>query len=167
MGGGRKNMKRESSSVDVPFLKDGESIVKVISLKGSNLIEVMDAKARTTLAMFPSRFKKSIWIKQGSFVVVIGGDQIENPLESGNKVTYMVSQVLFHQHVRVYQKSPDWPEVFKTAMISSGSNCDRPQVISKSDDGSDSDDDGLPPLEANTNRNRPDKWNSDSDVESE
>lgn len=52
-------------------------------------------------------------------------------------------------------------------MISSGSNCDRPQVISKSDDGSDSDDDGLPPLEANTNRNRPDKWNSDSDVESE
>lgn len=59
------------------------------------------------------------------------------------------------------------PEVFKTAMISSGSNCDRPQVISKSDDGSDSDDDGLPPLEANTNRNRPDKWNSDSDVESE
>lgn len=33
-------MKRESSSVDVPFLKDGESIVKVISLKGSNLIEV-------------------------------------------------------------------------------------------------------------------------------
>lgn len=33
-------MKRESSSMDVPSLEDGQSIVKVLSLKGSNLIEV-------------------------------------------------------------------------------------------------------------------------------
>lgn len=32
----------------------------------------------------------------------------EEALESGSKVACIVSQVLFHEQVRMFQKSPEW-----------------------------------------------------------
>ncbi|KAD5961542.1 hypothetical protein E3N88_13015 [Mikania micrantha] len=104
------------------ILQPGQSIMQVVSLRGSNLIEVLDAKGEKALAIFPAKFQKSMWIKRGSFVVVDDGGR-EEAIESGRKVACVVLQVLFHEQVRVLRKSPE---------------CE--------------DDDGLPPLEANTNR---------------
>ena len=39
------------------------------------------------------------------FVNAIGRDQA---LESGSKIVYVVSQVLFHEHVQALEKSGDW-----------------------------------------------------------
>jgi probable RNA-binding protein EIF1AD len=43
----------------------------------------------------------------GSFIFVnaIGRDQA---LESGSKIVYVVSQVLFHEQVQALEKSRDW-----------------------------------------------------------
>lgn len=43
----------------------------------------------------------------GSFVVVDGSGK-EKALESGCKVAYLVSQVLFYEQVRALKKSPEW-----------------------------------------------------------
>ncbi|KAJ0909566.1 putative RNA-binding protein EIF1AD [Helianthus annuus] len=43
----------------------------------------------------------------GSFVVVDDGGR-EQAIESGRKVACVVLQVLFHDQVRVLQKSPEW-----------------------------------------------------------
>ena len=48
-------------------------------------------------------FFKSI----GSFVVVDESGK-EQAIESGSKVTCIVSQVLFYEQVRALQKSPEW-----------------------------------------------------------
>ncbi|MFS7958384.1 putative RNA-binding protein EIF1AD [Helianthus anomalus] len=45
--------------------------------------------------------------KNGSFVVVDDGGR-EEAIESGRKVACVVLQVLFHDQVRVLQKSPEW-----------------------------------------------------------
>ncbi|KAF6138920.1 hypothetical protein GIB67_025649 [Kingdonia uniflora] len=105
MKGGRKNLKRTSKE-DALNLEEGQSIMQVVSLRGSNLIEVMDAGSEKSLALFPAKFQKSMWIKRGSFVVVDGSGR-DKVLESGNKVASIVSQVLFHEQVRVLQVSPE------------------------------------------------------------
>lgn len=154
MGGGRKNLKRAAEEVNFS-LQPGQTIMQVVSLRGSNLIEVMDAKSEKSLALFPAKFQKSMWIKRGSFVVVDGTGR-EQALESGSKVACIVSQVLFHEQIRRLQKSAEWPEAFKSQ---ANDNKDLPepsteQDVEEEEEGS-NDDDGLPPLEANTNRMRP------------
>lgn len=146
-------------------LEDGQSIMQVVSLRGSNLIEVMDARGGKSLALFPAKFQKSMWIKRGSFVVVDESGK-EKALESGSKVACIVSQVLFYEHVRVLQRSPEWPEIFKSTALddSSGSlNITNGQL--EENELESSDDDGLPPLEANMNRIKPPEWEQ-SDTES-
>ncbi|VVA18554.1 PREDICTED: probable RNA-binding [Prunus dulcis] len=106
MKGGRKNLKRavEEESLTI---KDGHSIMQVLSLRGSNLIEIMDGQGEKSLALFPAKFQRSMWIKRGSFVVVDASGK-EKVLESGSKVGCIVSQVLFYEQVRVLKKSPEW-----------------------------------------------------------
>ncbi|CAN1840585.1 Probable RNA-binding protein EIF1AD [Linum perenne] len=107
MKAGRKNLKRAAAEEHSLTLEDGQSIMQVLSLRGSNLIEVLDPNGEKSLALFPAKFQKSMWIKNGSFVVVDRSGK-EKAIESGSKVTCIVSQVLFHEHVRTLQKSPTW-----------------------------------------------------------
>lgn len=165
MGGGRKNLKRAVGEESLT-LQEGQSIMRVVDLRGSNLIEVMDANGKNSLAIFPAKFQKSLWIKRGNFVVVDESGR-EEAAEFGRKVGCVVTQVLFYEQVRVLQKSPEWPEIFKSAKAG---NC-REDVQAKTsqteeNEGS-SEDDGLPPLEANTNRLRPYDLTSDKGSESE
>ncbi|KAL2339491.1 hypothetical protein Fmac_007431 [Flemingia macrophylla] len=163
MRGGRKNLKRATEEKHIT-LQDGQSIMQVVSLRGSNLIEVMDASGNKSLALFPAKFQRSMWIKQGSFVVVDESGK-EKALESGSKVACIVSQVLFYEQVRELQKSPEWPENFKSARLDdSNSNERTPSQQENEMEGSD--DDGLPPLEANTNRIRPFELEAEEDSES-
>ncbi|EXB83839.1 Protein UXT-like protein [Morus notabilis] len=159
MKGGRKNLKRATEEESLT-LEEGYNIMQVLSLRGSNLIEVMDAQGKKSLALFPAKFQKSMWIKRGSFVVVDDSGK-EKALESGSKVTCIVSKVLFYEQLRVLQKSPEWPEVFKSTVLDD-SNGSMERETSQQEDES-SDNDGLPPLEANTNRIRPYELCAESD----
>ncbi|KAL9382276.1 hypothetical protein Peur_025311 [Populus x canadensis] len=166
MKGGRKNMKRAAVAEEHNLsLEDGQSIMQVVSLRGSNLIEVMDARGGKSLALFPAKFQKSMWIKRGSFVVVDESGK-EKALESGSKVACIVSQVLYYEHVRVLQRSPEWPEIFKsTALDDSCGSLNITNGQLEENELESSDDDGLPPLEANMNRIKPPEWEQ-SDTES-
>ncbi|KAL9243111.1 hypothetical protein vseg_017039 [Gypsophila vaccaria] len=167
MGGGRKNLKRGVEDNHV-ILQLGQTVMQVLSLRGSNLIEVMDAKGEKSLALFPAKFQKSMWIKRGSFVVVDESGR-EEALEAGSKVACIVSQVLFHEQVRRLEKRPEWPEAFKSDAIDGSARIPPESSPEQAEDSDNSEDDGLPPLEANMNRVRPfdlhasSASNSDSD----
>ncbi|KAJ7965164.1 Nucleic acid-binding, OB-fold [Quillaja saponaria] len=164
MKGGRKNLKRATETEHVS-LQEGQTIMQVVSLRGSNLIEVMDACGGKSLALFPAKFQKSMWIKRGSFVVVDESGK-EKALESGSKVACIVSQVLFYEQVRSLEKSPEWPEIFKSTIIND-SKASLHTNTSQRENGIDSsDDDGLPPLQANANRIKPIEIQSDSESDS-
>ncbi|XP_009611463.1 uncharacterized protein LOC107776914 [Nicotiana tabacum] len=166
MGGGRKNLKR---AVEEEFftLQQGQSIMQVVDLRGSNLIQVMDAKGETSIAIFPAKFQKSMWIKRGNFVVVDERGR-EEAVESGRKVGCVVTQVLYYEQVRVLQKSPEWPEVFKSTTVESSKQDTQSDNNTQMDENEDSsDDDGLPPLEANTNRLNPFQQESETESDSD
>ncbi|WCJ20106.1 Nucleic acid-binding OB-fold-like protein [Euphorbia peplus] len=166
MGGGRKNLKRATKEHFLT-LEDGQCIAQVVSLRGSNIIEVLDSRGEKSLALFPAKFQKSMWMKRGSFVVVDESGK-EKALESGSKVGSIVSQVLFYEQVRALQKAPEWPEIFKsTTSDDTNVSLQKSTEEEKVDDELDSsDEDGLPPLEANTNRVKPPSYESDSESNS-
>ncbi|XP_068663551.1 uncharacterized protein [Aristolochia californica] len=165
MKGGRKNLKRAIKD-DGLILQEGQSFMQVISLRGSNLIEVMDAKGVKSLALFPAKFQKSLWIKSGSFVIVDENGR-EKALESGSKVACMVSQVLFYGQVRELRKSTEWPETFKTSVPDDLNGDRKSSAMQLVESHSSEEEDGLPPLEINTNRVRPFELQSVSDSGSE
>ncbi|KAH0979318.1 hypothetical protein GBA52_006495 [Prunus armeniaca] len=128
MKGGRKNLKRAVEEESLT-LKDGHSIMQVLSLRGSNLIEIMDGQGEKSLALFPAKFQKSMWIKRGLLLT---------------------------------------PEIFKST-VSDGCNASLQGDTSQQEENEldSSDDDGLPPLEANTNRMKPVDWKSDTESNSD
>ncbi|KAG6475710.1 probable RNA-binding protein EIF1AD [Zingiber officinale] len=148
MSSGRKNFKRALKE-DNLSLHESQSVMQVVSLRGSNVIEVMDAKSIKSLALVPAKFRKSFWIKRGSFVVVDEGGR-EKALESGSKIACIVSQVLFHDQVRALRKSSDWPAAFHATMLEEPPQ--DPRLECEEEIDSSEDDDYLPPLEANPNR---------------
>ncbi|KAI3952251.1 hypothetical protein MKW98_005946 [Papaver atlanticum] len=172
MKGGRKNLKRAAEEQGLTLQQD-QCVMQVVSLRGSNSIEVLDANGKKLLALFPAKYQKSMWIKRGSFVVVDAG-RIDEAIEAGSKVACIVTQVLFYEQIRLLQKSPDWlalfshrPEIFKVTGTEE-SNA-HPQVSNSQaaeELNSSEDEDGLPPLEANTNRIRPIELDPEADSES-
>ncbi|GFP89811.1 probable RNA-binding protein eif1ad [Phtheirospermum japonicum] len=143
--------------------------MQVVDLRGSNLIEVMDSKGEKLIAIFPAKFQKSMWIRRGNFVVIDESGR-EEAVESGRKVAGMVTQVLYHDQIRQLRKSSEWPEIFKSTSLENEKQ-NLPPCTSQQDDDADDEscsDDGLPPLEANTNRLNPNLYvESDSDTDTE
>ncbi|XP_071734355.1 uncharacterized protein [Rutidosis leptorrhynchoides] len=164
---GRKNLKRAVND-ETLNLQQGQSIMQVVSLRGNNQIEVIDAKGDKVLAIFPAKFQKSMWIKRGSFVVVDDSGR-EEAVESGSKVACVVLQVLFHDQVKVLQKSPEWPEIFRSVTVESSNvnSEENPSTAEDNEELDSSEDDGLPPLEANTNRRVHTVLQSDTESESD
>lgn len=107
MRGGRKNLKRAVEE-EMVTLQQGQSIMQVVDLRGSNLTEVhllflsdrlsyfqirgcaktynlnvkvMDAKGQKLLAIFPAKFQKSMWIKRG-FVLLMKVLKLMLPLSN-------------------------------------------------------------------------------------
>ncbi|KAL3676067.1 hypothetical protein R1sor_026015 [Riccia sorocarpa] len=64
---GRKALK-QGSLVGCPEPHPGQILMRVVALRGSNLIEVEDADKQKTLCMLPARFHKSIWIKRAKLL---------------------------------------------------------------------------------------------------
>ncbi|KAJ8540189.1 hypothetical protein K7X08_026578 [Anisodus acutangulus] len=59
-----------------------------------------------------------MWIKRGNFVVVDESGR-EEAVESGRKVGCVVTKVLYYEQVRLLQKSPQRPEIFKSVAVES------------------------------------------------
>ncbi|KAK4793654.1 hypothetical protein SAY86_024089 [Trapa natans] len=153
--GGRKNLQRATKDRDVE-LQGGESIVQVVSLRGSNLVEVIDEGGQNSLALFPAKFQKTMWIKRGNFIVVDTSGK-EKAVESGSKVTCIVSRVLSYDQVRELKKSQKWPQTLEQTLSEEPKKNAQGQTrLAEEDDGleSSSEDDDLPPLEPNINRAR-------------
>ncbi|GFZ15125.1 nucleic acid-binding, OB-fold-like protein [Actinidia rufa] len=142
MKGGRKNLKRAAGE-ETFIVQQGQSVMRVVSLRGSNLIEVMDARGENALALFPAKFQKSMWIKREIFKSSIL-DNSWKELEGDASM-------------------PDENEI-------SSSNNDGDEHKSSDANGDElnsSDDDGLPPIEANMNRRKHLELHSDPESDSE
>mmetsp|Transcript_39065 Transcript_39065/g.84992 ORF Transcript_39065/g.84992 Transcript_39065/m.84992 type:complete len:159 (-) Transcript_39065:143-619(-) len=153
----RKHVLQEALS-ECRLPEPDESILRVLSLRGSNLVEAELPDGSVTLCRMPQKFNKMLWVKRGSFVVAKLG-------ESDGKVNGEVYQVLYADHVKQFKKEPGvWPPEFDDAVPDETEEVNVEEEAGYTDES----DDGLPPLEANTNHRRmvynEDDESSDDDV---
>ncbi|KRY39971.1 putative RNA-binding protein EIF1AD [Trichinella spiralis] len=80
-------------------------IARVISNRGSNLVEVETASGETFLVSMPTKYRKHIWVKRGSYVLC-------EPIEEGKKVKAEIFRILFNDNIEHIVQNGLWPEVF-------------------------------------------------------
>ncbi|EFA83297.1 hypothetical protein PPL_04087 [Heterostelium album PN500] len=133
---------------------EGQSIVKIIGLRGGNITDVQYANGSTVLAMIPSKFKGKLWIKKGAYAI------IEKEDETTKKIRTSIVHLLTPDNVKYIKKSNEWPIEFTEEPN------DRNQInMNQMNDDSDSDG-GLDDL-GFTNRNHRGVQDSDTDDDEE
>jgi probable RNA-binding protein EIF1AD len=83
-------------------LKDGWVICRVEKAEGKNLYTVKDPKGAVLLVELPARFRSTIWVKRGSFVVV----DIAAFEGRENKLNGEIQNVIGGE--KVWRKMPYW-----------------------------------------------------------
>lgn len=86
---------------------DNQKLAKVVKSRGNHLYEVRTAENEHFLASMPSKFRNTIWIKQGSIVIV-------ESIEEGNKVKGEIVNVLLKEQVKQLKKNEKWLNDFNS-----------------------------------------------------
>lgn len=82
----RKHVTRELEE-DLSVPSESQSIVQLIESRGNNLHEAMDVNGERFLISMPRKFRNSIWVKRGDFVII-------EPIAEGDKVKGEIVKIL-------------------------------------------------------------------------
>ncbi|EJU06255.1 hypothetical protein DACRYDRAFT_12978 [Dacryopinax primogenitus] len=80
--------------------------------KGSNVFEVTDVTGQTLLVELPSKFRKSVWIRRGSYVIVARTEEL-----SGTKLQGVIEFVITADLLKEWKRKGLWlvePQFTKT-----------------------------------------------------
>lgn len=141
-----------------------QQFAQILKSRGNNLHEVEPAvfpeptqnddddqtttTDKTFLVSMPTKFRKNIWVKRGSFVII-------EMIAEGQKVKGEIARILLPEHIKEFKKDGIWPAKF---VPKSNAEQARPSKEPENNSGSDDQDE---PIERNTNR-----WYAQSDEES-
>lgn len=90
------------------FVPEGDELIaRVVCGRGNNLHEVENARGEKFLCSMPSKFRRSVWIKRGDFVIV-------EPIEEGNKVKAEIIHILYPKQIRYLKHEKAWPVEFQS-----------------------------------------------------
>ncbi|EEB08824.1 translation initiation factor eIF1A-like protein [Schizosaccharomyces japonicus yFS275] len=95
------------ASMDPPdHLEENQLIARVTALRGSSLFEVTDPAGSTLLVEMPPKFRKSVWVKRGGYVLL---DKSEFQ-DKKNKIDGTIVHVI--HSTKVWMKQHYWPPEF-------------------------------------------------------
>jgi probable RNA-binding protein EIF1AD len=100
----RKHVHREFVS-EQRLPDEDEDVVRVLGGRGNNLHEVQDSRGKNYLVSMPMKFRRSVWIKRGDYVLA-------QRIPEGDKVKAEISGVLNPASVKFLKSNGAWPEEF-------------------------------------------------------
>lgn len=107
-------------------LKSTQRIAKIKGAAGNNLYNVELPNAKTLLVELDPRFRSTIWLKRGGFVLI----DTATLAERENKIDGEIINVVRDE--RAWRKAPFWPREFmKKATISTDSDDEEEEEKSK------------------------------------
>ncbi|XP_015593409.1 probable RNA-binding protein EIF1AD [Cephus cinctus] len=148
----RKHVEKEVQE-DFSMPTGKQSIVQLLESRGNNLHEVRDPSGDQYLVSMPTKFRRSIWVKKGDYVLI-------EPITEGDKVKGEIVRILTKDHIQIYRSQNCWPQEFdlkqkKSETSEHDSKMANKGIIDetkKSDDNEDDDEDNDDDLFVNTNR---------------
>ncbi|PYH83886.1 nucleic acid-binding protein [Aspergillus uvarum CBS 121591] len=101
----------EETMVPPDELAQGHLITRVIKATGNNIYLVETPSKESALVELPSRFRSTIWIKRGSYVVID-----TNALEGrDNKLKGEIINIVRDE--KAWRKAPFWPKEFTKQVV--------------------------------------------------
>lgn len=113
----RKRVLIEVLQDDFSHPNDDQQIVRVVSSRGNNLHEVETPDGSKFLVSMPTKFRKNVWVKRGSYILV-------EPIKEGDKVKAEMVRLLTNEHIKVFRKEGVWPAAFDIQDSKSNSDGD-------------------------------------------
>ncbi|KAF9818142.1 hypothetical protein SFRURICE_003883 [Spodoptera frugiperda] len=101
----RKHVMGEDTWNDEELPKENQSIVKVLKNRGNNLHAVITPTGEEYLVSMPTKFRKNIWVRRGSFLVV-------EPIPEGGKVKAEIVKIMNKTSITYYKEKKVWPKEF-------------------------------------------------------
>ncbi|XP_050355778.1 probable RNA-binding protein EIF1AD [Nymphalis io] len=101
----RKHVMNEALWDDYELPKANQSIVKVLKSRGNNLHEVTTPSGEEFLVSMPTKFRKNIWVKRGSYILV-------EPITEGDKVKAEIVKIMKKDSIKYYKENNLWPKAF-------------------------------------------------------
>lgn len=86
--------------------KENELVAQMTASCGNNLIEVLDSNGERYLASMPVKYRNTVWVMRGNFVLV-------SPIKEGDKVKAEVTHILDQENVLYIRDNNKWPECFE------------------------------------------------------
>ncbi|KAI1102767.1 nucleic acid-binding protein [Jackrogersella minutella] len=96
----------EESTTPPDQLTEVQSLAKVIKAEGNNLYACSLPNRRTVLVELATRFRNTIWIKRGGYVLV----ELTSPKEQKGKVDGEIVNVVHDE--KEWRKQRYWPKEF-------------------------------------------------------
>ena len=105
-------------------LASSQSIARVIKAEGNNLYSVELPSAKTLLVELPPRFRSTIWLKRGGFVVI----DTKALADRDNKLDGEIVNVVRDE--RQWRKESYWPKEFvKKSAATMGSDSEEVSTV--------------------------------------
>lgn len=102
----RKHVMRSVMAEDLEIPASNQDIVRIRASVGNNLHEVETESNETYLVSMPSRFRKSVWVKRGDFILV-------EPIPEGDKVRAEMVRPVTSDYIRFLRDNGKWPAAFE------------------------------------------------------
>ncbi|KAI9796848.1 MAG: hypothetical protein M1835_002952 [Candelina submexicana] len=96
----------QATSTPPTYLTDGQRLAKVIKATGNNLYSVEFPSGATGLVELPARFRSTIWIKHGGYVLV----DTESLQGRENKLVGEIVNIVRDE--KEWRKESYWPKEF-------------------------------------------------------
>ena len=92
-------------------LADGQMIARIVKAEGKNLYTVHSPSSETLLVELEARFRSTIWLKRGSYVLVDRSALADRE----NKLDGLIVNVVRDE--KAWRKEKYWPEEFVKKLI--------------------------------------------------
>ena len=103
----RKHVMRSVLTEDLELPKENQDVVRIRASVGNNLHEVETADGDVYLISMPNRFRKSVWVKRGDYILV-------EPITEGDKVRAEMVRPVTSDYIRFLRQNDKWPSGFET-----------------------------------------------------
>jgi len=90
-------------------LTKNQRIVKVIENKGQHIYLVEFSSGDTTLTLLPAKFRNTIWIKRGDYLII----EIAAPEKNfSGKIRSIIKHVLYTNQITHLKSTNNWPLIW-------------------------------------------------------
>ncbi len=136
MGPPRRKLQETVEATLTPpdALEEGQVIARVIKAEGNNLYSVELPSAKSVLVELPAKFRSTIWLKRGGFVVV----DTTTLADRENKLRGEVVNVVRDE--RRWRKESYWPKEFVKKSTTAVSDDDEQPTMGRMPPSDDEDD---------------------------